>query len=1056
VDVVATDNSYNRASGRTDCVGSTCTYSEEIQNFANWYSYYSTRMQMMKSATTIAFSPLDDKFRVGYDNICGADTGTETTVVRGVGQFVDGGEIANQRTNWWSNLVSTSPNCATPLRSTAAKIGRYYAGKLTGSADPMQYSCQQNFIMMVTDGYWNENETSAIKGVTGADIGNQDNVLANAPRPYFDGQQASTTCPAVGSGRGNNASSCRTLGDIAWYYYSTDLRSSAFGNATNAGGLDVATNNVLVSPDDPNTAQHMVFYAMGLGIDGILEYRSDYQTAGVGDFAEIRAGSRNWPAVANLAPTGVDDLWHATVNGHGKYFSARNVPNVVAGLKEALNKIGARVGSASASATSNLRPVTGDNFAYVANYTTVDWTGDLQSRTIDLTNAAVSEDGTHCGVDMANCQWSAQARIDQMTWSARRLFVKPLSNVSGDPLRPFTYTDLTATERNLLDPGVAPAISQYAALHVSNPGDINTSNLVDFLRGNRGLEQDGDVSHPQIWRKRVHVLGDIVNTSPIFVKSPDLKYVDAGYDQFKTTSAAASRKPVVFISAQDGMIHTINADTSPVTVASATVQPGEEMWSYIPQQSLAQMKTLADQNYTHRFFIDGPTVVSDANFGNGVSDWHTLMVAGLGAGGTSYVALDVTDPLAPVYLWEFTDSRLGSALGNPEIKKLPNGEWAVLFTSGYNNADGNGYLFAVDPATGSVKSGFPLATGSGTAGSPSNLGKLTVWMNNPNQDATAQYVYAGDTKGGVWRFDLNPSAAGHTGVAVYKLAHLTHSGVDQPITTRIEVTEQCGTPKIRLVYVSTGQYLATADLTNTDVQAFYAIKDRLVSTASPPAAERNLDSSTAGGTTPTFEKRVLHSVYSDGTPITTTVNGATKSGRIVCRAGASVSRLAGACVDDSAAKLDWTTSPGFFFNFPESGERTSIDPELIEGTVVINSNIPGASSCTIGGVSRNTQVSACAGLDPGPEPEPIPPCTGPGCTNDGGVLIDPTRHDNPAKINANLDCIVVGNALVQLPDGSWWNIQTCSDGTHRNVAKDVQPRSVFDSKRSLWREYEPF
>ena len=50
VNIDPANNSYNRGSGRTDCVAATCTYTEEIQNCANWYTYYRTRMLMMKSA----------------------------------------------------------------------------------------------------------------------------------------------------------------------------------------------------------------------------------------------------------------------------------------------------------------------------------------------------------------------------------------------------------------------------------------------------------------------------------------------------------------------------------------------------------------------------------------------------------------------------------------------------------------------------------------------------------------------------------------------------------------------------------------------------------------------------------------------------------------------------------------------------------------------------------------------------------------------------------------------------------------------------------------------
>jgi hypothetical protein len=187
VDLVATNNSYSRASGRSDCIGATCTYNEEMQNFANWYTYYRTRMQMMKSATSIAFSELDGKYRIGFDNICQA---TGTTVKRKVGQFLDVGETPNHRTDWWNNLTTSSPACATPLRAETAKIGRYYAGKVVASGDPLQYSCQQNFMMLVTDGYWNENEPAATS-ILGADIGNTDNNIATAPRPYYDGAQSS-------------------------------------------------------------------------------------------------------------------------------------------------------------------------------------------------------------------------------------------------------------------------------------------------------------------------------------------------------------------------------------------------------------------------------------------------------------------------------------------------------------------------------------------------------------------------------------------------------------------------------------------------------------------------------------------------------------------------------------------------------------------------------------------------------------------------------------------------------------------------------------------------
>jgi type IV pilus assembly protein PilY1 len=1024
VDVVSTTTSYTRASGRTDCASSTCTYTEELQNFANWYSYYRTRMLTMKSATTLAFSQLDSNYRVGYDNICQA---TGTSVKLPVAQF-----NAAAKTSWWAQLTAASPACATPLRAETAKIGRYFAGKLTAQADPMEYSCQRNYMLLVTDGYWNETDSSSIKGVSDEDIGNRDNTLSTSGRPYYDGQESSTTCPTVGATR-SAASSCRNLSDIAFYYYSTDLRTSALGNSTNsATGVDVATNNVLTSTEDKNQAQHMNMFTMGLGIDGKLAYKSDYDTASTGDFVSIKTGSKNWPAVENLDPTAVDDLWHAAVNGRGKYFNARNVPNVVAGLRDALNQIGARVGSAAAAATSNLEPVAGDNYAYVASYTTVDWTGDLQSRTIDTTTGEVSSE-TACTIAGTNCQWSAQNMVDNMVWSARRIKLKPSSGTSGDPLRDFAYDNLSAAEKAYFNPST---LSQYAALSVSNASDITAANLVDFLRGNKGLEQDGDVSHAQIWRKRAHVLGDIVNTQPVYMKAPSASYEDSGYSTYKTSGTASARKPVVFVSGNDGMLHAFNAYTSSVTVSGTTVASGEEMWAYIPSQAMPTMKNLADPNYTHRYFVDGLITVADVDFGSG--DWHTILVGGLGGGGTQYYALDVTDPTNPKFLWEYSHSNLGYTFSNIAVSKLPNGEWAVFFTSGYNNTGGTGmgYLYALNPQTGVIKTGYPLTTTSGSSGSPSNLGKLAIWADNPGTDNTAQYVYAGDLNGDLWRFDLDHTGSGHSGTQVFKLAHFENS-LPQPITTKPELTAT--TDGVRLVSVGTGKYLETADLTSTDVQAVYVVKDTLgvanLGGASQDTWNPLTDTTTVSATTvPMFLTRRLISTKEDGSAITTTIDGATRDARMVCPGASSTVTAAGACANTDTTTLDWAVYGGWYASFPESGERMNVDPKLIRGSLVFVTNIPSANSCTTGGDAYFNVLDVSTGL---------------------AVAGETTVT---TKLKGSL---AVGLTVIKLSSGEYKAIVTKSDYQQETLAVPVAPTSgatssTFGSKKGLWREFEAY
>ncbi|MBK9609065.1 MAG: hypothetical protein IPO58_22570 [Betaproteobacteria bacterium] len=177
---------------RTDCSGTTCTYAEEMTNFANWWTYYHTRMQMMKTSASNAFAEIDSpadiavfrsRFRVGYMSI-------NNNAGNG---FVNLNEFATtQKGTWYSKLTGAVPNSSTPLRATLSDAGRLYAGVLGNTynsvavTDPLQYSCQQNYTILSTDGFWNENSGyNKLNGSTS--VGNQD---AGLPRPLYDGGSA--------------------------------------------------------------------------------------------------------------------------------------------------------------------------------------------------------------------------------------------------------------------------------------------------------------------------------------------------------------------------------------------------------------------------------------------------------------------------------------------------------------------------------------------------------------------------------------------------------------------------------------------------------------------------------------------------------------------------------------------------------------------------------------------------------------------------------------------------------------------------------------------------
>ncbi len=154
--------------------------SAEATNFANWYSYYRTRMLMMKSASGQAFKTLDQHFRVGFMTI----NGNSSSKFLNITDF-----DSDQKTSWYSKLYGITPGSTTPLREALAYAGQIYAGKKPSAlsnltiTDPLQYSCQQNYTILSTDGFWN-GTSSNVKKLDGSTMDNQDGTL---PRPYNDG-----------------------------------------------------------------------------------------------------------------------------------------------------------------------------------------------------------------------------------------------------------------------------------------------------------------------------------------------------------------------------------------------------------------------------------------------------------------------------------------------------------------------------------------------------------------------------------------------------------------------------------------------------------------------------------------------------------------------------------------------------------------------------------------------------------------------------------------------------------------------------------------------------
>ncbi|MFT3758056.1 hypothetical protein [Thauera sp.] len=491
---------------RSDCVAApNCTYAEELRNFANWFAWYRTRMQAMKTSVSRTFVTIDSTYRVGFRSL-----NNNNSVNLKIANFT-----GSHKADWYGKLFDARPTGGTPLRRALSDVGRIYAGKGSGTtgADPVQYSCQQNFALLTSDGYWNGNGGG---NLAGSAIGNEDG--SGTPRPYYEG-------PTASSG---------SLADVAKYYYETDLRTSALGNCAGAlSGENVCTNNVFTSGEDNNSKQHMTTFTLGLGVDGELRYQSDYKTAESGDYYNILKGlgtpQANWPVPQADKPSAVDDMWHAAVSGRGTYFSAGNPAELASGLRDALREIRVKVGAGAAAATSALSPVAGNNFAYVASFTTEKWTGNLEARAIDLTTGEVGLEPLHCvenvTSEFGSCSGTMASKVDAET------DIRTIYTSGSDGLVSFTYDNLTSSQQAYFN---ASALSQWGELTTGQRAQATGSNLVNYLRGQHGFEmRSSNAVERQVFRARDAILGDLVESTPIYVQKPNFNYADPGFVSFK-------------------------------------------------------------------------------------------------------------------------------------------------------------------------------------------------------------------------------------------------------------------------------------------------------------------------------------------------------------------------------------------------------------------------------------------------------------------------------------------------------------------------------------------
>lgn len=396
---------------------------------------------------------------------------------------------------------------------------------------------------------------------------------------------------------------------------------------------------------------------------------------------------------------------------------------------------------------------------FTIDYNSQVWSGNLHSYALSSTGAIDATDQWDGGV-------AGLLPLQNLTggvWNPTGRKIVTV-NVSGVP---FLWSSLSSTQKTAID-----SVTAGVSGSTSSP-------VLNFIRGDRSNEDPNGNKY----RTRSQIFGDVIHSTPVYC------------------NAATCGAETVFVGANDGMLHAINATD------------GTERFAYIPSLLIPKLKTLTANPYVHKYFVDG-------NMDLRQFSGTTILVGTLGAGGKGLYALNVSNAepssetdAASKILWEASNAssgyaNLGYTYGQPRLVTLNNGTNAVILGNGYNNTgSGGASLFVINASTGAVIS--EISAGAGTPASPNGLSSPTIV--DTNTDGKADIAYAGDIDGNLWKFDL----VANTATLLYSQS--------QAITMAPAVRSH---PKGGfMVSFVTGRMFTTADASDTAIHYAYGIWD---------------------------------------------------------------------------------------------------------------------------------------------------------------------------------------------------------------------------------------
>jgi len=972
---------FYRPLTRTDCLISKdnpsvreCSQKEEYQNFANWFQYHRTRMHVAIAAVGNAFATaLGPDIRVGYGRInqgvLRPVDGEPTIVVeRGVRRFVNKDSNAKtlhmgqtDRSDFFDWLNTRTADGGTPLMRAMHTVNNYFrrsdamgpwaaepgmAGRKMN--EPGNHlACRRSYHILMTDGqYTFAQPDSGREGMRQIDYQlESDNVNGQSipdDRPPEKGGPARGSyqyrpeAPYKGEARGS-------LADYAMDGWKNDLRKDL-------------NNEVPTYEGNPSFWQNVTTYTLGFGVEGTLSYPDDLQ--------KIINGGRSWPGTVEPGkPTAIDDLWHAAVNGHGKYVNVRNSAGFMSEMAGILADIASRTGTSAGVAVAS-RAMQANNQKFVPSYKTKDWTGDLKAYAVD----AHGQQGA--------LQWSV---LDHLPKPIDRPMFVGTGIIGGPAASPF-YWERAAKE---VGSGMSEMSGRARSELIRGAGKDGKdgSDLVLYLRGDRS--ESGKKFRTQL---QTAVIGHIVNSQPAYIGAA----IDRGYRYLPATLGSAKSgadsyrdyvaqkvartcsatiqggaakvcgPAMVLVGSNEGFLHGFNAHPDPAK------DGGREIFAFAPFASLSELGRSSKPDFQARFMMDGPLIERDAYWGN---RWHNVVVGTTGAGPKAVFALDVTNTefngLKSSVLWELSDANqsvqanadaVGHVLHEPEVGVLADGRWVVVVGNGYESRSKRAQLLVVELQTGRVIA--RLDTGVGSDSQPNGLGGVAL-VRDGNQLITG--AFAGDLRGNVWKFDLASTQPSEWKVSYGKKPMYTVQDGRAITAAPVTVTHPLGGVVVlvgtgKLFEVGDNKVPAGYDRKNGPFDALYGLWDsarlsidRNGNRIWMADDKRNPDGTTSKG--------------NDGIPIK---HDTVITRRLQVNPGMTLVKIP---LEDSANRnLDWTRDRGWRVTLKDmiavGGQRNIVTPQLMSGLVLFETMSPWVDEVTAACKPRIDTPGFALALDP--------------------------------------------------------------------------------------------